>query len=45
VKAGMDYAMSNVVSHIQHDLEINRDLQSIGKKPSFIERMLHIARD
>lgn len=40
VKAGMDYALSNVVSHIQHDLETNRDLQSIGKKPSFIKRML-----
>jgi len=40
VKAGMDYSASNVVSHIQHDLEINRDLQSVGKKPSFIKRML-----
>ena len=45
VKAGMDYALSNVVSHIQHDLEVNRDLQSIAKKPSFIKRMLQIARD
>ncbi len=45
VKAAMDYTLSNVVSHIQHDLEINRDLQSIGKKPSFIKRMLQIARD
>ena len=45
VKAGMDYALSNVVSHIQHDLEINRDLQSIAKKPSFIKRMLQIGRD
>jgi len=41
VKAAMDYSVSNVVSHIQHDLEINRDLQSVGRKPSFIKRMLH----
>jgi phosphate acyltransferase len=40
VKAAMDYSLSNVVSHIQHDLEINRDLKSIGSKPSFIKRML-----
>lgn len=40
VKAAIDYSRSDMISHIQHDLEINRDLQSVGRKPSFIKRML-----
>jgi len=40
IKAAVDYARSNAVYHIQHDLEASRDLKSIGKKPSFIKRVL-----
>ena len=40
IKAAADYAGSNAVYHIQHDLAASRDLKSIGKKPSFIKRVL-----
>lgn len=40
LKAGMQYAQLNAVQHIQHELQTNLDLRSIGKKPSFIKRML-----
>jgi len=40
VRAAMQFANSRVIYHIQNDLEINKDLHTIGKKPSLIGRML-----
>ncbi len=41
IKAAADYAGSGAVSRIEHELRPSRDLKTVGKKPSFIRRMLH----
>ncbi len=40
IRAARDFTQNNVINHIQNDLEINNDLQTVGKKPSFINRVL-----
>ncbi len=40
IRAARDLASSEVVHHLQNDLDVNKDLLSIGKKPSIIDRML-----
>ncbi len=40
VRAARDFANASVIDHIQNDLEVNNDLQTIGRKPSFINRVL-----
>jgi glycerol-3-phosphate acyltransferase PlsX len=40
VRAGRDFAETNIIYHIQNDLAANKDLHTIGKKPSFINRVL-----
>jgi len=39
VRAAMHFANSKVIYHIQNDLEINKDLHTIGKKPNLIDRV------
>lgn len=39
VRTAKEFAESNFMYHIQHDLEVNNDLNTIGKKPSLIDRM------
>jgi phosphate acyltransferase len=41
IRAAKEYAEADVVYHISNDLEANKDLHSIGKKPSFFNRLLH----
>jgi len=39
IRAAKEFAEAGVVYHIHNDLEVNKDLQTVGKKPSFIERV------
>ena len=39
--AARDYVECNIIYHIQNDLEVSRDLNTIGKKPSLIDRVFH----
>lgn len=41
IKAAADYVRSDAVARIEHELRPNRDLKTVGKKPSFLKRMLH----
>ena len=34
------FSKANVIYHIENDLEINNDLHTLGKKPSFISKVL-----
>jgi glycerol-3-phosphate acyltransferase PlsX len=42
IRAAKNFAETNVIFHIQNDLEVNNDLQTVGKKPSFIDRVLNV---
>lgn len=44
VRAAMEFAETNVIYHILNDLEVNKDLHTIAKKPSFIDRVLHLKK-
>lgn len=44
IQTAKRFTESEVVYHIQHDLEVNKDLQSVGKKPSFIDRLLRTSK-
>jgi len=44
IRSAKEFTESEVIYHIQHDLEVNKDLQSVGKKPSFIDRLLHSSK-
>ncbi len=40
VRAAKDFAETKVVEHIQSDKEVHHDIETIGKKPSIIDRVL-----
>ena len=40
IRCAIEFTEANVIYHIENDLEINKDLHSIGKKPSFISKVL-----
>ncbi|MDX1315316.1 MAG: phosphate acyltransferase PlsX, partial [Eudoraea sp.] len=39
-RAARDLARSNVTYHLQNDMDVNKDLQTIARKPSLIDRVL-----
>ena len=40
IRCAIEFVETNVVYHIENDLVINKDLHSVGKKPSFISKVL-----
>ncbi|MFC1592173.1 phosphate acyltransferase PlsX [Thermodesulfobacteriota bacterium] len=40
VRAARDFAESKVIYHTLNDIEVNQDIHTIAKKPSFIDRVL-----
>ena len=39
-KAAAAFASANVIDKLQDDLKMNKDLEKVGKKPSFIDKVL-----
>lgn len=40
IRGIIEFTEANVIYHIENDLEINDDLHTLGKKPSFISKVL-----
>ncbi len=42
IRAAHYFTESNVIHHTLNDIETHKDIQRLGKKPSFINKMLHL---
>ena len=40
IRGIIEFTEANVIYHIENDLGINNDLHTLGKKPSFISKVL-----
>ncbi len=41
IKAARDYANSMVIDYLTQDIDINHDIQNLGRKPSILDKMFH----